>query len=432
MSSTLALTRPGSTDIHLADQTEATRINEFTWMSEGTTNTYLFTTPEGNVLVNTGLGIEAPVHKQCYDKVSGAPLKYIVLTQGHYDLVGGVDLFKQLGTQVVGHTNMKACQDDDERISAFRNRRNMRFFPDFVAPMLQAEKLAKELGYVPPQARALPDITFGDRHHFEVGGLRFELISVPGGETTDSILVWLPQHRILISGNTLGPLFPHMPNFHTIRGDRLRFALPYLEACDVMLALEPEVLLTGHFAPVVGKQLIRDELKRLRDAVQYVHDETVRGMNEGRDPFTLMKTISLPEHLRIGEDYGTVPWAVRAIWHGYGGWFYFQSTTEIYDTPVRDIYAELATMVGPDVLACRAAAHLQAGDALKAIHLAEIALASEPRHRAALESFVAAHEVLLARSHPRNRWQRYWLQGELERARAALSEATNHDDTSNH
>ena len=420
MPSSLALTRPGSIDIRLADQLEATRVADHIWMSEGTTNTYLVTTDAGSVLINTGLGIEAPVHKKCYERVSAAPLDTIVLTQGHYDLVGGVEHFKQEGTRVIAHRNLAACQADDERISGFRNRRNMRFFPDFVEPMLRAEDRARELGYSPPQARAKPDITFDDRYSFRVGGVRFELIWVPGGETVDSILVWLPEQRVLFSGNALGPLFPHMPNFHTIRGDRLRFALPYLEACDAMLALEPELLLTGHFAPIAGKELIRDELQRLRDAVQYVHDETVRGMNEGRDPYSLMKTIRLPKELQVGEDYGTVPWAVRAIWHGYGGWFYFQSTTEIYDTPVRDIYPELGALVGAGRLAEQAALHLKEARPLEAIHFCEIALTAEPDHRDALTTYLAAHETLLEQSHARNRWQRFWLQGEIDATRAKL------------
>jgi glyoxylase-like metal-dependent hydrolase (beta-lactamase superfamily II) len=389
-------------------------------MSEGSTNTYLVTTEDGDVLINTGLGIEAPVHQAAYAKVSDAPLRKIILTQGHYDLVGGVELFKSVDTDVIAHRNMGACQDDDERLKAFRNRRNQRFFPDMVEPMLKAEERARLQGHKTIQARARPDVTFDDRYEFSLGGVRFELLWVPGGETIDSILVWLPDQKVLLSGNALGPLFPHMPNFHTIRGDRLRFALPYLQACDIILSLEPETLLTGHFDPIVGRDLVMEELQRLRAAVAYVHDETVRGMNDGKDPYQLMKEIRLPDHLKVGEDYGTVPWAVRAIWHGYGGWFYFHSTTELYESPVRDVYAQLARMAGPDELASHAKTMLELNRPLHAIHLAEIATSAEPLHRPALRVYLEAHQLLLAQSHQRNRWQRYWLEGEINATQEKL------------
>ena len=38
-----------------------------------------------------------------------------------------------------------------------------------------------------------------------------ELISVPGGETTDSLVVWLPDERICLCGNTFGPISDTFP-----------------------------------------------------------------------------------------------------------------------------------------------------------------------------------------------------------------------------
>ena len=97
-----------------------------------------------------------------------------------------------------------------------------------------------------------------------------------------------------------------------------------------MLDLEPEVLLTGHFEPVRGKALIRSELERLRAAALYVHDETVKGMNEGKDVRTLMRELALPDDIEVGQGYGKVAWNVRAIWESYAGWFHYRSTTELY------------------------------------------------------------------------------------------------------
>ncbi len=58
-----------------------------------------------------------------------------------------------------------------------------------------------------------------------VGGRTIELLATPGGETTDSMVVWLPEEQICLCGNIFGPVFGHIPNLVTMRGDRYRDAL---------------------------------------------------------------------------------------------------------------------------------------------------------------------------------------------------------------
>jgi alkyl sulfatase BDS1-like metallo-beta-lactamase superfamily hydrolase len=111
---------------------------------------------------------------------------------------------------------------------------------------------------------------------------------------------------------------------------------------------------------------------------------------------------------------------VQAIWYGYGGWFLYQSTTELYPTPVRDVYADLASLAGADALAAAAGQKLQGGKPLDAIHLAEIALTGAPGNAAALRVYLAAHEQLLAQAPAGNRWYVYWLGGEIETTRRKL------------
>ena len=95
-------------------------------------------------------------------------------------------------------------------------------------------------------------MTVDDRTELTIGGRRIELIATPGGETFDSMVVWLPEERTLFSGNLFGPLFGHVPNLVTIRGDRYRDALSYISSLDVVLELAPERLITGHFDPIEG------------------------------------------------------------------------------------------------------------------------------------------------------------------------------------
>jgi len=416
----LVETRPTFFDNRAAYLDEAIRINDFIYMSIGLSNAYMVLTDAGRVIINTGMGFESLTHKRIFDAVNAGPTPYILLTQGHVDHVGGVHQFREPGTQLIAQSNNGACQRDDERIKTVRSSQAYIWFK---------EAFQKTAALVAQNPKALvqdiptPDITFDDSYRFEAGGVRFELFAVPGGETVDSCLVWLPQHRILFSGNVFGPLFPHFPNINTIRGDKYRFMEPYLEAVRRVRALEPEMLITGHFDPIVGKDLIRACLDRLEGAVDYVHSETLKGMNSGKDIFTLMREVQLPDSLYVGQGYGKVSWAVRTLWESYMGWFKAQSTSELYPTQARDIHRDLIELAGIDAALGRGRAKLGANDPEGALLLAEAALAHTANHRAALELSLDAHRALLARSGASNFWEAGWLKTQIEKLEEHLRAA---------
>jgi glyoxylase-like metal-dependent hydrolase (beta-lactamase superfamily II) len=388
------------------------------WCSPGMSNTYLVVTGEGRVVVNTGMWFEAKTHKRNFDAVSDAPTRYIVLTQSHTDHVGGVDRFREEGTELVAQANNGACQADDQRIHGFRIRRSLPFF----APVMgQPGFVRGDDAEIPPRPTVVePDILFDDMYAFELGGRRFELLSVPGGETTDSLVVWLPEDRIALVGNMFSALFGHFPNLVTMRGDRLRSALAFIASVQRVIDLEPEVLLLGHHGPARGAALIRSECERIRDAVQYVHDAAVDAMNRGDDVWTAMRDITLPPDLDLGQAYGRVDWSVRAIWEGYGGWFHQRSTLELFAVAPEHGWDEVVALAGgPDAVAARAA-ELVAPDPLAAIRLCEMALAVDARHEAALQTYLAAHETLATEHARENYWLTHWLDGEITGARHRL------------
>ena len=408
MSEPVYRSRPGADAMRPASAERAEQIAPGLWCSPGLSNAYLLTTAEDRVIVNTGMGFEGPVHRANFDAVDSSPVRYIIFTQGHVDHVGGLDSVRDPDTTVVAQANWTTWRDDNERLIRYRASRSAFAFKDTLATGIQA--IQRRLGTTQLAGQSSPavDLDFADKLTLEVGGRRLELISVPGGETTDSLVIWLPEERICLCGNTFGPLFGHIPNLVTIRGDRYRDALTAISSVERVRDLQPELLVTGHFAPIAGADLINSELTRLRDAIQYIHDATVAGMNAGKDVRTLMSEIALPTEYEVGQAYGKVAWDVRAIWENYSGWFQHRSSTELYPVGLDAVTADVVELAGADALVQRAQAHLAADRPLHAIHLAELVPSDHPGAREVLRD---AHEQLLADS--TNFWETAWLKQQI-------------------
>jgi alkyl sulfatase BDS1-like metallo-beta-lactamase superfamily hydrolase len=397
--------RPGAESIEPCAGEPAIDLGDGIWMSPGLSNSYLLESEDGHVVLNTGMGFEGPLHQRAYASVADGAPRTIILTQGHYDHVGGVDVLRDEGTEVVAQANWSTWRDDNERLETFRARNAGFAWMDAVlAAMAYAESLG--IGAV-AQSRPEPTVTFDDTLDLEVGGRRLQLLSVPGGETTDALAVWLPESRTVFTGNMTGPLFGHVPNLVTMRGDRYRDPLAYVAALERIRALEPQRVITGHFDPIGGADRIADELAAMRDVMLWVHDRTVEGMNDGRDVHTLMREIRHPDHLDVGEGYGRTSWNVRAIWEQYSGWFHHRSTTELYDVPPTAIATDVVEAAGLDALLDAARAHLDAGRPVEALHLTDLLLSVDPVHPGARGVAADASRVLLERS--TNFWESAWL-----------------------
>ena len=292
--------RPGADGLRPAAAERAEQIAPGLWCSPGLSNSYLLTTDDGRVIINTGMGFEGPVHRANFDAVDSSPVRYIIFTQGHVDHVGGLDSVRDPDTTVVAQANWTLWRDDNERLIPYRASRSAFAFKDTLATGIRAIQRRLGTKHLPAQSVPSVDLDFEDTLTLEVGGRRMELISVPGGETNDSLVVWLPHERICLCGNTFGPIFGHIPNLVTMRGDRYRDALTAIASVERVRDLQAELLVTGHFAPISGAERINAELTRLRNAIQYIHDQTVAGMNAGKDVRTLMREITLPAEYRSG------------------------------------------------------------------------------------------------------------------------------------
>ena len=386
---------------------DAVDIGDGIYMSKNIANSYLVTSSDGDVMINTGTHFEAPGIKARFEKVSSGPLRFVTFTQGHPDHVGGWDWFNAPGVETVAQANHGDVREYWRNLHPFYVRRIMKLWGAFM-------DVAATAADMPPE----PILTesFIDSHVFEVGGRRFELYATPGGETTDALVVWMPEHRTAFIGNLMGPFFGHVPNLYTLRGDKIRSAMAFIHSVDRVIALHPDTLINGHDV-FHGADEIETTMTKVRDATKYLRDRTIDGMNAGTDLWTLMRDVTLPNELALPQAHGKVPWIVRSIWEEHVGWFRYESTTELYDVPPSAVWPDLIELAGGTAgLIERAKMHANSGRPLQALHLTDIILSRSPGDTAALGVKREALQQVLAAAGGENFSEVQWLQQEINGA----------------
>ncbi len=283
-----ALVRQGEGDQDAVD------VGDGIFMSRNIANSYLVTTSEGDVVINTGTQFEVEQIKARFQRVSDGPLRAIVFTQGHPDHVSGWSVFHEPGVRTIAQANHADVREYWRSLHPYYARRIMTLW----GAVMDVDATAIQL---PPEP--VPTTTFVDSHAFELGGRRFELYATPGGETTDALVVWMPEHRAVFVGNLLGPFFGHVPNLYTVRGDKIRSAMMFLHSLDRVLALGPDTLITGHDV-FRGAEQIRHTISAVREATAYLRERTIAGMNAGADLWTLMREVTLPPELALPQCTG--------------------------------------------------------------------------------------------------------------------------------
>ncbi|OGW32690.1 MAG: MBL fold metallo-hydrolase, partial [Nitrospirae bacterium GWC2_42_7] len=154
-------------------------------------------------------------------KVSGLPIKYVVNTHYHLDHTFGNAEFEKLGAVIISHVN------DDQ---------NMRKNGE---PTL---KDVKEFGLSEDDMQgtvlAYPSLTFNDRMGIDIGNQKIELIYTWNSHTNGSIVVYVPDKKILFAGDIL------FTNYHPFiaEGD----INSWLKALDQIMNFDVDKIIPGH------------------------------------------------------------------------------------------------------------------------------------------------------------------------------------------
>ena len=207
-----------------------------------------------------------------------------------------------------------------------------------------------------------------------IAGIRVQLVAAPG-ETDDQLYVWLPDRKVVFSGDNCYNAFP---NLYAIRG-QYRDVKEWGESVAEMSRLGAHVLVPGHTRPTTDPAATQEKLKDYSAAILSVYEQTIAGINRGMTPDQLVQTVRLPAELAeksyLKEFYGAVPWAVRSIFTGHLGWFDGNPTNlfPLYPDQEAERFAELAG--GMDKLVEHAQKAVDQGDYQWACQLADRVMA---------------------------------------------------------
>ena len=165
-----------------------------------------------------------------------------------------------------------------------------------------------------------PTDTFDTPTTASIAGLIVEMTPAPS-DADDSITIWFPELSVCINNIVWPVLF----NVFPIRGEEYRDPGGLLVGLDHIATLGAEHLVGAHGPPISGTDTVLNEVLRSRDAIQFMWDQTVRGINKGLTLGELTEAVQLPDFYADSylqtQFYGVVEHHVRQIHAGLRGWF---------------------------------------------------------------------------------------------------------------
>ncbi|MFM0372531.1 alkyl sulfatase dimerization domain-containing protein [Paraburkholderia aspalathi] len=299
------------------------------------------------------------------------PVKAVVYTHNHTDHTGGVRAFVDEAAlaagsvEIIAHRSLMDTVINNANLVAPILATRSAYSFGTLLPAGATGKVNAGIGPVliaEPASFFAPTRVFDDKLDIVLAGVRFEFRYAPS-EADDEIVMWLPELGVLLSAEVIQG--ECLANVHTLRGTRYRDPVRWYQTIDMMRGFNAAHMVPAHGRPVSGAQYVAEVLCVYRDAIQFIHDQTIRHMNFGLSPDELAEAIpALPPHLAehawLGEYYGTVKHSVRQVYSGQLGWF-DGDPASLDPLPRAERSQRMVKMMG-GVEAVRAAARIALGD----------------------------------------------------------------------
>ncbi|MEU8246025.1 alkyl sulfatase dimerization domain-containing protein [Nonomuraea sp. NPDC048916] len=296
---------------------------------------------------------------------SRAPLTAAFYSHGHIDHVFGTAPFEESGPRatVYAHEAVNARFQRYLLTNGYNAVINRRQFQN------------DDLQW--PTVYRHPDVTYRDALTVRHGDVTFDLFHAKG-ETDDATVGYVPEHRLLLPGDLFIWVTPNCGNPQKVQ----RYPREWVQALQRMAALDAEIMLPSHGAPVFGRDRVRQALLETAEWLDSLISQTLDLLNQGARLDEIVHTVKPVSHLAdrpyLRARYDEPEFIVRNLWRLYGGW-YDGNPANLKPAPDATLATAVAKLAGGPVrLADAALKALSDGDERLAGHLAEMAALAAP------------------------------------------------------
>lgn len=326
-------------------------------------------TPSGLVLVDTGSALYAPAVLAAVREFSSKPVHTAIYTHGHIDHCFGIQMFdaeasggRQPLISVVAHKNVSARFQRYKMTQGYNSVINSRQFG---------------FKFDWPSEYREPDVTYEDSLVLDVGSVRFELYHALG-ETDDATWVYLPQHRVLCTGDMFIWSTPNCGNPQKVQ----RYPLEWAAALREMASKGACLLLPGHGPPIVGPDRVKQALEDTARFLEVLCEQALAGINAGLTLNDVLSSIKLPTELMkkpyLRATYDHPLFVVCNLWRRYAGWW-DGNPSRLYFPKDSELGAAVCALATPAAVCAHARTHAREGRIDVACALVEFAHKAHPK-----------------------------------------------------
>jgi alkyl sulfatase BDS1-like metallo-beta-lactamase superfamily hydrolase len=345
----------------------------------------------------------------------------IIYTHAHADHFGGVHgVYESEVPIYAGHGFMDSAIAENVYAGTAMGRRSLYMYGGQLAKSatgqigagLGATVSLGTLGLIAPTH----EITHTGQEEV-VDGVRIQFQMTPGTECPVEMNFLFPEHRALCMAENATH---NLHNILTLRGALVRDARVwsrYLnEAIDLFTA-NADVAFASHHWPIWGQARVVTYLSQQRDLYAYLHDQTLRLMNQGHTGIEIAEMIEMPPALEAAWHthgyYGSVSHNVKAIYQRYLGWFDGNPAHIWEHPPVESATRYVECIGGADAVIAKAQGYQDAGDLRFAAELLNHVVFADETNTTAKHLLADVYEAL-GYGCENGTWRNFYLQGAYE------------------